>query len=57
MGEFIILPLFKKAPPASKIVGGVCQYAPTIIFGELVTRIVAFKVGLLGLGTVGTGTS
>ncbi len=35
---------------------GVCQYAPTIIFGELVTRIVAFKVGLLGLGTVGTGT-
>ena len=35
---------------------GVCQYAPTIIFGELVTRTVAFKVGLLGLGTVGTGT-
>ena len=56
MGEFIILPLFKKAPPAPKIVRGVCQYAPTIIFGELVTRIVAFKVGLLGLGTVGTGT-
>lgn len=29
---------------------------PTIVFGELCAKIVAFKVGLLGLGTVGTGT-
>ncbi|MDZ4873769.1 MAG: Homoserine dehydrogenase [Chroococcidiopsis cubana SAG 39.79] len=29
---------------------------PTIVFGELSGKVVAFKVGLLGLGTVGTGT-
>ena len=29
---------------------------PTIVFSELCAKIVAFKVGLLGLGTVGTGT-
>jgi homoserine dehydrogenase len=29
---------------------------PTIVFSELSAKIVAFKVGLLGLGTVGTGT-
>jgi len=31
-------------------------WANTIVFGELCGIIVAFKVGLLGLGTVGTGT-
>lgn len=29
---------------------------PTIVCGELSAKTVAFKVGLLGLGTVGTGT-
>jgi homoserine dehydrogenase len=31
-------------------------WANTIVFGELCGTIVVFKVGLLGLGTVGTGT-
>lgn len=29
---------------------------PTIVFGDVGARLVAFKVGILGLGTVGTGT-
>ena len=29
---------------------------PTIVCGDIGIRLVAFKVGILGLGTVGTGT-
>ncbi len=32
------------------------KYTPTIVFGDVGNGLVTFKVGILGLGTVGTGT-